>query len=192
MIEVQTSSPLELLHTDLMGPTSVQSLGGKKYILVVVDDFIRYTWVVLLRDKAEALEKMIHLCKKLQVEKATVIDRIKSDRGREFEDTKLATFCNDQGIHQEFSSPKTPQHNGIVERKNKVVQEMVMSCYITKRCPSPSGEKQLTFLVIHSTGCISNLIPRKLLMNFREERNMLLNTSGYLAVIVIFCVIGRT
>ena len=115
MIEVQTSSPLELLCTDLMGPTTVQSLGGKKYILVVVDDFIRYTWVVLLRDKAEALEKMIHLCKKLQVEKATVIARIKSDHGREFEDTKLATFCNDQGTYQEFSSPKTPQHNGIVE-----------------------------------------------------------------------------
>ena len=67
--EVQTSRPLELLHIDLMGPTRAQSLGGKKYILVVVDDFTRYTQVVLLRDKGEAPEKMIHLCKKLQVEK---------------------------------------------------------------------------------------------------------------------------
>ena len=55
-----------------MGPARVQSLGGKKYILVVVDDFTRYTWVVLLKDKAEAPEKMIHLCKKLQVKKNTV------------------------------------------------------------------------------------------------------------------------
>jgi len=74
--------------------------------------------VVLLKDKAKAPEKMIHLCKKLQVKKDTVIARIKSDHGREFENTKLATFCNDQGTHQEFSSPKTPQQNGIVERKN--------------------------------------------------------------------------
>ena len=59
--EVQTSRLLELLHIDLMGPTSVQSLGGKRYILVVMDDFAKYTWVVLLRDKAEAPEKMIHL-----------------------------------------------------------------------------------------------------------------------------------
>ena len=44
----------------------VQSLGGKKYILVVVDDFTRYTWVVLLKDKAEAPEKMIHLCKEME------------------------------------------------------------------------------------------------------------------------------
>ena len=105
---VQTSRPLELLHIDLMGPTRVQSLGGKKYILVAVDDFTRYTWVVLLKDKDEAPKKMIHLCKKLQVEKDIVIAKIKSDHGKEFENTKLATFCNDQGTHQEFSSPKTP------------------------------------------------------------------------------------
>ena len=100
---------MELLHIDLIGPARVQSLGGKKYILVVVDDFIRYTWVVLLKDKAEAPEKMIHLCKKLQVEKDTVIARIRSDYEREFENTKLTTFCNDQGTHQKFSSPKTPK-----------------------------------------------------------------------------------
>ena len=92
---VQTSRPLELLHIDLMGPARVQSLGGKKYILVVVDDFTRYTWVVLLKDKVEAPEKMIHLCKKFQVEKNTVIAKIRSDHEREFENTKLATFCND-------------------------------------------------------------------------------------------------
>ena len=61
MVSVQTSRPLELLHIDLMGPARVQSLGGKKYILVVVDDFIRYTWFVLLKDKAEAPEKMIYM-----------------------------------------------------------------------------------------------------------------------------------
>ena len=95
MASVQTSRPLELLHIDLMGLARVQSLGGKKYILVVVDDFTRYTWVVLLKDKVEAPEKMIHLCKKFQVEKNTVIAKIRSDHEREFENTKLATFCND-------------------------------------------------------------------------------------------------
>ena len=133
--EVQTSRPQELLHIDLMGPTRVQSLGEKKYILVVVDDFTRYTWVMLLRDKAKAPEKMIHLCKKLQVEKGIVIARIRSDHGREFENTKLVTFCNDQGTHQEFSSPKTPQQNGIVERKNRVVQEMGCVMIHNKKMP---------------------------------------------------------
>ena len=70
---------------------------------------------MLLKDKAKAPKKMIHLCKKLQVEKDTVIAKIRSDHGREFENTKLATFCNDQGTQQEFSSPKALQQNGIVE-----------------------------------------------------------------------------
>ena len=78
-----------------MGPARVQSLSGKKYILVVVDDFTRYTWV--------------GHTSKFQVEKDTMIARIRNDHGREFENTKLATFCNDQGTHQNFSSPKTPQ-----------------------------------------------------------------------------------
>ena len=135
MASVQTLRTLELLHIDLMGPARVQSLGEKKYILVAVDDFTRYTWVMLLKDKDEALKKMIHVCKKLQVEKDTMIARIRSDHGREFENTELATFCNDQGTHQEFSSPMTPQHNGIVEWKNRVVQEMARVMLHNKKLP---------------------------------------------------------
>ena len=100
-----------------------------------MDDFTRYTWVVLLKDKAETPEEMIHLCKKLQVEKDTVIAKIKSNHGREFENIKLATFCSDQGTHQEFSSPKTPQQNEIVERKNRVIQEMARVMLHNKKLP---------------------------------------------------------
>ena len=110
-----------MLLIDLMGPARVQSLGGMKYILIVVDDFTRYTWVVLLKDKSEVANKMIHLCKKLQVEKNILIARIRSDYGREFENSKLISFYNDQGTKQEFSTPKKPQQNGVVERKNRVI-----------------------------------------------------------------------
>ena len=73
--------------------------------------------------------------KKLQVEKGTVIARIRSDHRREFENTKLATFYNDQGTHQEFSSSKTPQQNGIVEQKNRVIQEMACVMLNNKKMP---------------------------------------------------------
>ena len=76
---------------------------------MVVDDFTRYTWVVLLKDKVEAPEKMIHLCKKLQVEKATVIAKIRSDHGREFENTKLATFYMNKAHIKSFPHPR--HHN---------------------------------------------------------------------------------
>ena len=62
---VATSRPLELLHMDLMGPTRTESLGGKRYIMVVVEDFLRYPWVEFLREKSEACDKMERLCMRL-------------------------------------------------------------------------------------------------------------------------------
>ena len=60
-----TAKPLELLHVDLMGPTSTKSLGGKKCIMVVVDDFTRFTWVILLQSKFEAPHHIELLCKRV-------------------------------------------------------------------------------------------------------------------------------
>ena len=62
---VATSRPLELLHVDPMGLTRTESMGGKRYIMVVVDDFSRYSWVDFLREKLEACDKMERLCKRL-------------------------------------------------------------------------------------------------------------------------------
>ena len=67
-----------------------------------------------------------------------------------------------------------------------------MSCYTIKSCQNPFGEKQLILLVIHSTGCISDLTQRRLLMNSGKERSLLLSISKFLVVIVTFNVIERT
>ena len=61
-----TSRPLELLHLDLMGLTRIESLGGKRYFMVLVDDFTRYTWVILLRSKSDAPKHIEALCTRLQ------------------------------------------------------------------------------------------------------------------------------
>ena len=66
---IATSRCLELLHVDLMGPIRTKSLGGKRYIMVIVNDFSRYTWVKFLREKSEAFEKLEILCKRLQDKK---------------------------------------------------------------------------------------------------------------------------
>ena len=71
-----TSRPLELLHLDLMGLTRIESFGGKRYIMVVVNNFTRYTWVILLRSKSDAPEHIKALCIRLQNEKRLKIDRI--------------------------------------------------------------------------------------------------------------------
>ena len=105
---VATSHPLELLHVDLMGPTRTKSMGGKRYIMVVVNDFSRYSWVDFLREKSEASDKMERLCKRLQNEKGVPIVRIRSDYGKEFENAKFEAFYNEYGITKEFSAAKTP------------------------------------------------------------------------------------
>ena len=104
-----TSRPLELLHLDLMGLTRIESLSGKRYIMVVVDNFTRYTWVILLRFKSNASEHIEALCTRLQNEKSLKIDRIQSDHGKEFENSYMESFCTRSGISQEFSTPITPQ-----------------------------------------------------------------------------------
>ena len=89
--------------------------------MVIVDDFTRYIWVILLRSKSDASKHIEILCTRLQNEKSLKIDRIQSDHGREFENSYMESFCTRSGIFQEFSTPITPQQNGVVERKNKVI-----------------------------------------------------------------------
>ncbi|KAH9651466.1 Integrase catalytic domain-containing protein [Citrus sinensis] len=121
---ISTSKPLELLHINLFGPSRYASLNGKYYAFVIVDDYSRYTWVLFLANKDDALDAFKVLYKKLQNEKGRDIICIRSDHGGEFENHAFENFCNNLGIEHQFSSPGTPQQNGVVERKNKSIQEM--------------------------------------------------------------------
>ena len=121
---VSTSRPLELLHMDLFGPTQNLSIGGKKYCFVIVDDFSRLTWVIFLAHKDEVFNKFKILAKQIQNEKGCQISTLRSDHGREFENHLFTSFCEENGILQTFSSPRTPQQNGVAERKNRSLQEM--------------------------------------------------------------------
>ena len=132
---IATSRCLELLYVDLMGPTRTDSLGGKRYIIVIVDDFSRYTWVEFLREKLETGEKMEVLCKRLQNENGVSIVKIRSYHGKEFENARFDFFCEKNGIKKEFLAPKTPQQNGVVERKNRVIQEMARVLLLNKKIP---------------------------------------------------------
>ena len=114
----------EMIQKDLMGPTEVASIAGKRYIMVCVDDFSRYTWTEFLKEKSDAFQAFERLCKQLMVQKDLKIKRIRSDHGREFENSQFEDFCNQHGIIHEFSAPHTPQQNGVAERKNMTLQEM--------------------------------------------------------------------
>lgn len=133
--DINTTRCLELLHMDLMGPMQVESIGRRRYAFVCVDDFSRFTWVDFLRDKSEAFEAFSKLCLRIENEKELKVRRIRSNHGREFENINFTNFCDHKGIHHEFSAPKTPQQNGVVERKNRTLQEMVRTIMKAKELP---------------------------------------------------------
>ncbi|KAJ9556290.1 hypothetical protein OSB04_010904 [Centaurea solstitialis] len=121
------SSPLQLLHMDLFGPVNVQSIAGKKYTLVIIDEYSRYTWVFFLRSKSEAPEEIILFVRKMERLNNLTIRSIRSDHGTEFKNSILETFFDQKGISQNFSSVRTPQQNGVGERRNITLIEAARS-----------------------------------------------------------------
>ncbi|GJU94468.1 retrovirus-related pol polyprotein from transposon TNT 1-94 [Tanacetum coccineum] len=122
---VSTTRCLELLHMDLFGPSAVRSYGGHRYTLVIVDDYYRYTWTRFLKDKTEAFDQFEIFSKKIQNQQGCTIVLIRTDHGREFDnEVQFGEFCNANSITHNFSAPRTPQSNGVVEMKNKTLQEM--------------------------------------------------------------------
>ncbi|GJT77588.1 retrovirus-related pol polyprotein from transposon TNT 1-94 [Tanacetum coccineum] len=122
---VSTTRCLELLHMDLFDPFAVRNYGGNRYTLVIVDDYSRYTWTRFLKDKTEAFDQFKIFSKKIQNQLGCTIVSIRTDHGREFDnEVQFGEFCNANGITHNFSAPRTPQSNGVVERKNRTLQEM--------------------------------------------------------------------
>nr|GEY82136.1 retrovirus-related Pol polyprotein from transposon TNT 1-94 [Tanacetum cinerariifolium] len=116
-------NPLYLLQMDLCGLMRVESINGKGYVLVVVDDFSRYTWVFFLHSKDEASEVIISFIKKTQVNLQLQVQHVQTDNVTEFKNKILAKFFNEVGISQQFSAARTPQKNGVVERRNQTLVE---------------------------------------------------------------------
>ncbi|GJZ69062.1 retrovirus-related pol polyprotein from transposon TNT 1-94 [Tanacetum coccineum] len=122
---VSTTKCLELLHMDLFGPSAVQSYGENFYTLVIINDYSRYTYTRFLKQKNEAFDHFEILSKKIQVQKGCLIISIHTDHGWEFDnEVQFGAFCNANGITYNFSASRTPQSNGVVERKNQTLQEM--------------------------------------------------------------------
>ncbi|GJS47246.1 retrovirus-related pol polyprotein from transposon TNT 1-94 [Tanacetum coccineum] len=109
-------SKLELLHMYLCGPMRVASVNGKKYILVIVDDFSRFTWVYFLRSKDETPEIIKKFIAQAQLNYKAKVCKIRTDNGTEFKNATLKAYYEKLGIMQQFSIARTPQQNGVVER----------------------------------------------------------------------------
>ncbi|GJU25116.1 putative ribonuclease H-like domain-containing protein [Tanacetum coccineum] len=126
---------LYLLHMDLCGPMRVASVNGKKYILVIVDDYSRFTWVKCLRSKDEAPDFIIKFLKMIQVRLKVPVIRIRTDNGTEFVNQTLREYYEKVGISHETSVARSPQQNGVVERRNRTLIEVARTMLIYAKAP---------------------------------------------------------
>lgn len=131
---VAASAVLDRVHFDIHGPMSIvidgqryqlPTLGGAKYFLVCVDEYSRYSWLYLLREKSEASQCVIDLLSLLSTQLKENVRSIHSDGGGEFTGETVKRYCQQRGIVQTFTTTSSPAHNGICERMIGILLEMM-------------------------------------------------------------------
>jgi transposase InsO family protein len=106
---IMAEHPGQLLHMDTAGPSRVRYMGGRWYVLVIVDDYSLYSWVFFLESKNEVFEHFRSLALRLNNEHPNCMKAIRSDNGTEFKNASFDEFCLEHGIDQQFSTPRVPQ-----------------------------------------------------------------------------------
>lgn len=156
----RTESPLELVHTDICGKMPVKTIGGKEYVLTIIDDFSRYTIGYLLTHKSETIQCIKEYVAANQNRFGKLPQIIRSDRGGEYISNEYKAFLKTNGIAIQYTNPYTPEQNGVAERKNRHLVEMTRSLlldaglensywgeaimtaiYLQNRLPTSSTEK---------------------------------------------------
>jgi hypothetical protein len=127
--------PLQLVHMDLCGPSIKEGTGKENYFILIIDDYSRLTWVAFLKEKYEAFEKFKVFKAPTENQTRKILKVVRSDRGGEFSSWNFKVFCDKHGIKREYTIPRTPQQNGVVERKNRSVQQMARSMMNERNIP---------------------------------------------------------
>ena len=156
----RAKKPLELIHTDICGPITPGSFSKKRYFITFIDDFSRKCWVYFLQEKSEAFETFKKF--KVMVEKSTGqhVRGLRSDRGGEYLSNSFKKFCDEHGIRRFLTAPYTPQQNGVAERKNRTILDMVRSMIKTKNMP-----KEFWAEAVQCAVYIQNRCPHAILEN---------------------------
>nr|GFC93750.1 putative ribonuclease H-like domain-containing protein [Tanacetum cinerariifolium] len=126
---------LHLLHMDLCGPMRVARINGKRYVLVIVEDYSRYTWVHFLRTKDETPEVIKNFLRKIFVRLQAPAIIVRTDNGTEFKNHALKEYFDSVSITHETSAAKTPQQNGVIERRNRTLVEAARTMLIFSQAP---------------------------------------------------------
>jgi hypothetical protein len=168
-----SSMPFELVHSDVWGPAPVASKGGFSYYVVFIDDFTRYCWIYFLKFKSDvfATFKTFHNMIKNQFESKIKI--LRTDSGGEYLSNEFKQFLENEGILHQKSCPRTPQQNGISERKHRHIMKTTRTLLIARNVPKNLwAEAALTAVYLinrMSSKTLSNEIPFEKLFKYQPD-----------------------
>ena len=144
-VQERSNELLSLIHSDLCDFKAIPSRGGKNYFITFIDDCSKYCYVYLLHSKDEALNSFKTYKAEVENQLEKKIKVIRSDRGGEYESAAFSDFCAQNGIVHQTTAPYTPQQNGVAERKNRTLKEMINSMLNSSGLPHNLwGEALLT------------------------------------------------
>src|SRR3954466_15232400 len=118
---------LEIIHTDVCGPMSIASRGGYLYVLTFTDDLSRYGYIYFMKHKSETFEKFKEFQSEVENQHNKKIKFLRSDRGGEYLSYEFGEHLKKCGILSQLTMPGTPQRNGVSERRNRTLLDMVHS-----------------------------------------------------------------
>ncbi|GJY44297.1 putative ribonuclease H-like domain-containing protein [Tanacetum coccineum] len=159
------SQPLQMLHMDLFGPTSIRSINHKIYCLVVTDDYSRFSWAFFLATKDETSGILKTFITGIENQINHKVKVIRCDNRTEFKNNDMNQFCGMKGIKREFSVARTTQQNRVAKRKNRTLIEAARTMLADSFLPT-------TFWVeVVNTACyVQNMVlvtkPTRHLMNY--------------------------
>ncbi|GJX09593.1 uncharacterized mitochondrial protein-like protein [Tanacetum coccineum] len=120
---------------DLCGPMRVESTNGKKYVLVIIDDYSRYTWTHFLRSKDETPRVLINFLTLVQRGLHAQVSTVRTDKGTKFLNKTLHAYFAKEGIRHETSTARTPEQNSVVERRNRTLIKAARTMLSTAKVP---------------------------------------------------------
>nr|GFB64379.1 retrotransposon protein, putative, Ty1-copia subclass [Tanacetum cinerariifolium] len=147
---------LGLIHTDVCGPLRHVSRKGVSNFLTFTDDFSRYGYVYLLKHKHEIFENFKVFKSEVELQLGKKIKALRSDRGGEYLSQEFKDYLSKNGIVQHLTSPYTPQQNGVSERRNRTLLDMVQSMFNLTTLPLSFWDYALEYDVR-----ILNMVPTK-------------------------------
>ena len=118
-----STSLLELVHSDVWGPSPLTSLLSFNYYIIFVDDYSRFTWLFLLKHKTKVLSIFKHFKSMVETQFNSKLKILRIDNGSEYINNDFKSFCSTSGILHQSSCPHTPEQNGVSERKHRHIVE---------------------------------------------------------------------